>query len=206
MITSKAQQVRAILAWVLLVVILIAPIVIAAMSPLLQWRDPIYIAAGFAGIFGLVLLLVQPLLAGGHLPGFGMRASRRLHQYIGVCLVLAVIVHVVGLWITSPPDVVDVLLFRSPTPFSIWGVVAMWAVFAAAFLAVIRQSLRPVLWRLAHTSLAVIIVIGTVVHALLIEGTMGTVSKGVLSALAVVATAKVILDLRVWALLLRRRT
>ena len=48
---------------------------------------------------------------------------------------LTVIVHVAGLWLTSPPDVIDVLLFRSPTPFSAWGAIAMWAVFAAALWA-----------------------------------------------------------------------
>ena len=28
----------------------------------------------------------------------------------------------------SPPDVIDALTFASPTPFSVWGVIAMWAV------------------------------------------------------------------------------
>ncbi len=67
-------------------------------SPLLVWRDSIYIMASFLGTAGLALMLFQPL-------------------------------------ITRPPDVVDVLLFHSPAPFSIWGVMAMWAIFVAALLA-----------------------------------------------------------------------
>jgi hypothetical protein len=48
-------------------------------------------------------------------------------------LVVAVVVHVGGLWITSPPDMIDALLLTSPTPFSAFGVIAMWAIFAVAF-------------------------------------------------------------------------
>lgn len=40
------------------------PIAVAAFSPLLEWRGPVYIAAGFAGILGMALILAQPLLAG----------------------------------------------------------------------------------------------------------------------------------------------
>lgn len=177
------------------------PIGAAAMSPLLAWRQPVYIVAGFAGVFAMALLLLQPLLAGGYLPGLPRQHGRRWHRRVGGLLVAAVVIHVGALWITSPPDVVDALLFRSPTPFSVWGVTAMWAVFAAALLAALRHRLRlrPRIWRRAHTSLAVITVIGSVVHALLIEGTMETVSKWALCALVLAATAKVLVDLKVWA-------
>ena len=74
----------------------------------------------------------------------------------------------------------------------------MWAVFAAALLAALRWRLRirPPVWRRAHKSLAVVIVLGSVVHAMLIEGTMGTLSKAVLCALVLAATTKALLDLR----------
>ena len=108
--------------------------------------------------------------------------GRRVHRFVGGILVAAVVIHVAGLWITSPPDVVDALVFASPTPFSAWGVIAMWAVFAAALLAALRRRLRlrPRMWRFAHTALAAVVVVGSIVHALLIEGTMETVSKAVL--------------------------
>ncbi|WP_151984737.1 ferric reductase-like transmembrane domain-containing protein [Rhizobium sp. EC-SD404] len=200
-------SVRAVLIWLGVAFAVIVPIAVAAASPLLQWRDPIYIAACFAGIVAIALVFAQPLLAGGYLPGLPIRKGRRIHSVVGMVLVAAVLVHVVGLWITSPPDVVDALLFRSPTPFSVWGVIAMWAVFAAAILAALRIRLRlsPRLWRLGHTGLAVVTVIGSVVHAVLIEGTMGTVSKALLCALVLGATLKVVLDLRTWTLLTRAR-
>ncbi|MEM6460345.1 MAG: ferric reductase-like transmembrane domain-containing protein [Pseudomonadota bacterium] len=200
------SRTRTILIWAILAAALAVPIGAAAASPLLAWRQPVYIVAGFAGVIAMALLLIQPLLAGGYLPGLSAFQGRYLHRWVGACLVGAVVVHVGALWITSPPDVVDVLLFRSPTPFSVWGVLAMWAVFAAAILAALRQRLQLRLrtWRLVHTSFAVVIVTGTVVHALLIEGTMETVSKIVLSVLVVGATAKVLADLRIWTLWTRR--
>jgi uncharacterized membrane protein YfcA len=47
-------------------------------------------------------------------------------------------------------------------------------------------------------SLAVLIVLGSVVHAMLVEGTMETVSKVVLCALVLAAAIKVMAELRVW--------
>jgi len=174
------------------------PIAAAAASPLLAWRNAIYILAGFAGIMALGLLLVQPLLIGGYLPGLSAHRGRRAHRWIGGALVVAVVVHVGGLWITSPPDMLDALLFTSPTPFSPFGVIAMWAIFAVALLAALRRRLGLRTWRIAHMSLAVVIVVGAVAHGMLIEGTMETMSKAALCALVLAATTKVMTDLRVW--------
>jgi predicted ferric reductase len=190
--------VRATLIWAALGVAVGVPLAAAAASPLLQWRDALYIVGGFAGVIALALMLVQPLLMGGYLPGLPALRGRRAHRWIGGVLVAAVVIHVGGLWITSPPDVIDALLFTSPTPFSAWGVIAMWATFAVALLAVLRCRLRPRTWRIAHTLLAVVIVVGTVVHAILIEGTMETLSKTALCVLVLAATIKVMADLRVW--------
>ncbi|MEP5760202.1 MAG: ferric reductase, partial [Litoreibacter sp.] len=104
---------RSVLIWAALAIALVAPIVAAAVSPLLQWRDPIYIVAGFAGIAALSLLLLQPLLAAGTLPALTLRQSRSMHKWIGASVTALVIVHVAGLWLTSPPDVIDALLFAS---------------------------------------------------------------------------------------------
>ena len=191
-------MVRATLIWAALAAAVVVPLAAAAASPLLAWRDPLYIAAGFAGVIALALMLVQPLLMGGYLPGLPALRGRRTHRWIGGVLVVAVVIHVGGLWITSPPDVIDALLFTSPTPFSAWGVIAMWAIFAVALLAALRRRLRPRTWRIAHTLLAVVIVVGSVVHGILIEGTMETVSKAALCTLVLATTIKVMADLRVW--------
>jgi predicted ferric reductase len=192
-------SVRQVLIWAALAVALAVPIAAAAASPLLAWRDPVYIAAGFAGVIGLGLMLIQPLLIGGFLLGLPAQRARRTHRWIGGLLVLAVAIHVGGLWITSPPDVIDALLFVSPTPFSVWGVIAMWAIVAVALLVTFRQRLRPRTWRLGHRVLAAVIVVGTVVHAVLIEGAMETISKVVLCALVLAATLSVLADVRAWA-------
>ncbi|MBX3514613.1 MAG: ferric reductase-like transmembrane domain-containing protein [Xanthobacteraceae bacterium] len=192
---EKTGPVRAALIWAALAAAIGLPILLAATSPYLQWRDAIYIAAGFAGIVALNLLLVQPLLIAGYLPGLPVIRARRVHRWLGGALVVAILVHVAGLWITSPPDMLDALLFRAPTLFSPFGVVAMWAIFAAAALALFRRRLGLRMWRITHMPLAVMIVGGSAVHAMLIEGTMETMSKAALCALVIAATVKVVVDL-----------
>jgi predicted ferric reductase len=186
---------RVTLIWVALAAAICVPIVAAAASPLLEWRDAIYIGAGFAGIIALGFMLVQPLLIGGYLPGLSAYRARRAHHWIGGALVVLVVIHVAGLWFTSPPDMIDALLFTSPTPFSPFGVIAMWAIFAVALLAAFRRRLRLRTFRTAHMSLAVVIVVGSVIHAMLVEGTMETMSKAALCALVLVAAIKVMADL-----------
>ena len=184
-----------VLAWGALGVAVLVPALIALSSPLLQWRGPVYIAGGFAGVLALGVLLAQPLLAANALPGPSPARARRWHARVGMLIVALVVAHVAGLWITSPPDVIDVLLFRSPTPFSVWGAVAMWAVFLAALLAAARRRLRwrARTWRRAHAALAATTVGATAAHAVLIEGAMGAGSKAALCAAAVLATAWAVL-------------
>ncbi|WP_354104367.1 ferric reductase-like transmembrane domain-containing protein [Bradyrhizobium sp. LB14.3] len=185
------------LIWIALALAIGVPIALAAGSEQLAWRGPVYILAGFAGIVALGLVLVQPLLIGGYLPGLSAYRGRRAHHWIGGALALAVVIHVAGLWITSPPDMIDALTYTSPTPFSPFGVTAMWAIFTVALLALLRRRLRLRLrtWRIVHIPLAIVIVVASVAHCLLIEGTMETISKAALCALVLAATIKVIADL-----------
>src|SRR6195952_3593003 len=189
---------RATLIWAALAAAIGVPMALAATSDLLAWRNAIYILAGFAGIIALGLVLFQPLLIGGYLPGLPAYRGRRAHRWIGGALVVAVVIHVGGLWITSPPDMIDALTFTSPTPFSPFGVIAMWAIFAVALLAALRRRLRPRTFRIAHMLLAIVIVAGSVVHGMLIEGAMETVSKAALCVLVLAAAIKVMAGLRVW--------
>ena len=171
---------RGTLLWGVLLAVTAFAIGAAATSPLLEWRDPVYIAAGLFGVVAMAFLAIQPLLAAGRLRGLSLQRSRRIHRLMGAALVAAVILHVAGLWITSPPDMIDALTFTSPTPFSNWGVIAMWAVFVAALLALCRRRVGLRVFRIAHTALVVLVVITSCIHALLIEGTMETVSKVIL--------------------------
>jgi MYXO-CTERM domain-containing protein len=195
---SAMKPAKAALIWAALAAALGVPIAAAAASPLLAWRGPVYIVAGFAGILALGLLLIQPLLAGGYLPGLEAWRGRRAHRLIGAALVVAILLHVAGLWITSPPDMIDALLLTSPAPFSPFGVTAMWAILGVALLALLRRRLRLRTFRLAHMALAAVIVACSVVHAMLVAGAMETVSKAALCALLLAAAVKAIADLRLW--------
>ena len=186
---------KATLIWAALLAAIGVPIALAATSDLLAYRGPVYVIAGLAGIIALGLVLVQPLMIGGYLPGPSAYRARRAHHWIGGALVVAVMIHVAGLWITSPPDMIDALTFTSPTPFSPFGVIAMWAIFAVALLAFFRRRMGLRTWRIVHMPLAAIVVAGGVVHALLVEGTMETISKAALCMLVVAAAMKIMFDL-----------
>ena len=187
---------RSVLIWTALLAAVGLPLALASTSPLNAYRGVIYTSSAFAGIAGLALLLVQPLLVQGHLPGLQAFRGRRAHRWMGVALVAAVAVHVAGLAWSSPPDMVDALLFASPTAFTPFGVIAMWAILAVAILAMLRRRLGLRTWRLVHLSLAMVIVGCTVTHGMLIEGTMETMSKSALCALVVLAALKTLADAR----------
>jgi predicted ferric reductase len=186
---------------------MIAPVVIAAFSPYLASRSVPYIVGGFAGIVGLSLLFLQPLLPADYLAGSKGPAGRRWHRWVGVGIVLAVALHVGGLYVTSPDDTTDAVLLVSPTPFSVYGVLAMWGVVATAILVLFRRrlGLRYSVWRLIHNGLAAIVVVATVIHSLQIEGAMEPGSKSLLCIAVVAATGVALLDLRVVRPILKRR-
>ncbi|WP_375691667.1 ferric reductase [Pseudooceanicola sp. LIPI14-2-Ac024] len=195
---------RTALAWSALGLVALGPVAIAAASPLLAWRGAAYIAGGFAGILCLSLLLVQPLLAAGYLPGPTPVTARRWHRRIGAAIVVCVAVHVGGLYLTSPPDTLDALLLVSPTPFSVYGVTAMWAILQTALLVLLRRRMASGRWRIWHNALALVAVVATVVHAVQIEGAMGPISKWILCIATLLATGTALVDMRVIRPLRRR--
>lgn len=187
---------RPALVWTLVIIALCVPLVAAAFSPLLQWRDPIYIFAGFAGITALSALVVQPVLAIALLPNLSPRRARRLHRLIGPTITIGVLLHIGGLWITSPPDVIDALLFRSPTPFSVWGMIALLALIGTASLARVKRRLPTRLWRSMHLTLAALIVACTILHAMLVDGTMEIVTKSAFCLILAVVTVRALVTKR----------
>ena len=193
---------RTALAWGAAALVVAVPFLIAAASPFHAYRSAPYVAASLAGVLGLGLLFVQPLLAAGWLPGARLARLRRWHRRVGATLVTLVAIHVGGLLIASPPDAIDALLLRSPTPFSVWGVIAMWAVVLTGLLVALRgrMRLRPARWAAIHNALALVVVLGTIVHAVQIEGTMGTMSKWALCAAALLVAVAAVARTRLGAL------
>lgn len=181
------------LVWGLIATLMVGPIILAALSPYLAYRNPAYIVGGFSGIVGLALFVIQPLLSAGYPSDVAPSRRRRWHQWTGTAIVACVVMHVGGLYVTSPQDTLDALLLVSPTPFSLYGVAAMWTTILIVGLIVFRRRLgvRTPLWQLIHSGLALLIVVSTVIHALQIEGTMETYSKWALSVTALLITAAV---------------
>jgi predicted ferric reductase len=193
------RRLRAMLIWTGLAALMAVPVAVAAASPFLAYRNLPYILGGFAGIVCLSLLLAQPLLAAGYLPGLRLPQSRRWHRWTGAAIVVCVVVHIAGLYVTSPPDTLDALLLVSPTPFSVYGVTAMWGIVITAVLVALRRRLRvgyPA-WRLVHNAIALVVVVATVIHAVQIEGAMGIASKWVLCIAVLLATVVALLDVRI---------
>ena len=195
---------RAVAIWGALALVAATPLLLAANSPLLAWRGPVHIGASFAGIAAFCLMPVHPLLAARALPGLTVARHGRLHRIVGSCVLVLIGLHVAGLWITSPPDVIDALTFTAPTVFSAWGVIAMWAAVAAAVAAGLRRALPNRTFRLTHTGLVAIVIVGTSLHAVMLYGLMGTVLKGALSALALASFAVAVFRLRTGRLLWKR--
>ena len=97
------RSVRAALIWAAVAAAVCVPIAFAAASPLLAYRDAVYVAAALAGIAALALLLIQPLLIGGYLPGLPALRGRRVHRWIGAVLVVAVVLFSASLVPVSRP-------------------------------------------------------------------------------------------------------
>lgn len=175
------------------------PVAVAATSPLLSGREAVYIVGGMSGVIALALLLLQPILASGYLPSISSVKSKTWHRRIGFLLFLAIALHIVGLYLTSPDDLIDALLLISPTPFSLYGVVGMWAIIVTTLLVALRSNLswHHTLWKLVHNVLGCIVVVASVTHAMMIDGAMGYRSKLILCISIIALTTVVIVHLRI---------
>ena len=196
----RARLIRAVTA-----VVPVVTFPIAALSSRQSFRSAIYIAGGLAGVACLSLMLLQPLLVSGYLPGLKGASQRLWHRWFGAALIGCVALHVGGLYLTSPPDALDALLLVSPTPFSVYGVVAMWGMVLTGLLVLLRKRFGYGAWRVIHNLLGAVIVGSTVVHALMIEGTMGGRSKLALCLCLLLVSAVVLIDMRILRPLRRNR-
>jgi len=187
------------LVWLLVLGVVFTPLVLAALSPLQASRNVAYVVGGLAGIAALGFLLLQPLLAAGYLPGFKVAQAKRWHRWLGFAVSVLVAVHIIGLFITSPDDMSDALLLVAPTPFSLYGVIGLWSLGITVLLVLARSrvGIRYGLWKIIHNLLAAVVVGASVIHTLMIDGAMNSLSKYVLCACIVVVTGAAMVHLRV---------
>ena len=196
--TDQNLRYRRVVSGVVLLVLTGLPLAVAVLSPLQTSRNAAYIIGGLAGVAALGILLLQPILAAGFIPGTHLSKQRRWHSVTGGLLIALVLVHVIGLYLTSPPDMIDALLLVAPTLYSVYGVIALWGVILLGIVALplIKKRIKPTAWRLIHHTIGVIVVGSTVTHAVMIDGAMGWRSKLMLCIAAVLATLTAIVWLR----------
>ena len=69
-----------------------------------------------AGVVALALLLAQPMLTSRSLPGLGAHGERYWHRWIGATIVLAVFLHVGGLYLSNTGGHCRCASARRPDP------------------------------------------------------------------------------------------
>lgn len=182
------------LVWAAVLLIAASPVAVAAASPLLRGRDLVWVFGGMAGVVALSLLFVQPLLASAWLPGTRGRTGIAWHRLTGALALGLVLAHVGGLYVYSPEDIADALLLVAPTPFSLYGVTGLATLSLAALVGFSRRRVRlpPGVWRGLHLCIAAVAACASVIHAWMIEGAMGEITKGMVCAATVVSTLAVV--------------
>ncbi len=163
---------------ILAVLLAVASFATAALSPLQQGREAIWIFGALSGVLALCLFPIQPLLA---LPGLRRGLGNWVHPALGGTIIGLSVAHITGLWIYSPEDITDALLLQAPTPFSAWGLSGLAGLIGAALIAVLRRRVRPAIRIALHLVLAGLGAFAAMMHAWLILGAMSTASKALLA-------------------------
>ncbi|MGH9227239.1 MAG: ferredoxin reductase family protein [Acidimicrobiales bacterium] len=183
--------------------VVVAPLVFAAIGvshPDHSFWTDFSVALGFVGLtmMGLEFVLVARFKAMA--APFGQDALLQLHRQIGYVGLGFVLVHVAlsTSWdAVNPSDAVD-------APALVWfGVAAAGAVVVLVATSVWRLGLRLSyeLWHAAHTALAVVAILGALVHVYLVDEYVNTLWKQVLWGLMTAA----FVGLLVWVRLIKPR-
>jgi predicted ferric reductase len=167
-------------------------VVLALAGPHLAGAPVLLVVSTLAACLAVAALAVQPWLT---------RRRVGAHVRVGGIVGVLVALHVVALFVEDPDDALFSMSPDGPTR-------ARMALFATVLLVVVtllgllRRRLRwsPATWRFLHGSLAVLVVVLGVGHAVLIQGALdgwGTVVLLVLGGLGVVgAVGRLVVVLR----------
>ncbi|NJL36811.1 MAG: hypothetical protein HC899_08630 [Leptolyngbyaceae cyanobacterium SM1_4_3] len=171
-----------------LLIFVMLPALLAALSPLQHGRAPLWILGTLAGVLSLSLIVVQVLLPTGWL-NFGIGEQNfRWHRVLGISITLLVVAHILVLYLYSPDDIGDALILAAPT-YSRLGVLSATCLLISVGLALTRSKLplTPADWQILHSFLAVAVVGTAIAHAFLLQGTLDGFAEGLLCGSAVVA-------------------
>jgi predicted ferric reductase len=156
-------------------------VVLALAGPHLTGAPVLLVVSTLAACLAVAALAVQPWLT---------RRRVGVHVRVGGIVAVLVALHVVALFVEDPDDALFSMSPDGPTRARM-ALFATVLLVAVTLLGMLRRRLRwsPATWRFLHGSLAVLVVVLGVGHAVLIQGALdgwGTVVLLVLGGLGVV--------------------
>ncbi|GAA4803705.1 hypothetical protein GCM10023200_46200 [Actinomycetospora chlora] len=153
-------------------------VTVALTGPHLRGAPVLLVVSTLAACLAVGALAVQPWLTRRRVPA---------HVRVGGVVAALVGVHLVALLVEDPDDALYSMSPDGPTRARM-ALIATVLLVVVTLLGVLRRRLRwsPATWRFVHGSLAVLVVVLGVGHALLIEGALEGWGTVVLVALGVV--------------------
>lgn len=156
-------------------------VVLALAGPHLAGAPVLLVVSTLAACLAVAALAVQPWLT---------RRRVGVHVRVGGVVAVLVALHVVALFVEDPDDALFSMSPDGPTRARM-ALFATVLLVAVTLLGVLRRRLRwsPATWRFLHGSLAALVVVLGVGHAVLIQGALdgwGTVVLFVLGGLGAV--------------------
>ena len=156
-------------------------VVLALAGPHLAGAPVLLVISTVAACLAVAALAVQPWLTRRHVG---------VHVRVGGIVAVLVALHVVALFVEDPDDALFSMSPDGPTRARM-ALFATVLLVAVTLLGVLRRRLRwsPATWRFLHGSLAALVVVLGVGHAVLIQGALdgwGTVVLLVLGGLGAV--------------------
>jgi hypothetical protein len=155
-------------------------VTVALTGPHLDGAPVLLVVSTLAACLAVGALAAQPWLTRRRVPA---------HVRVGGVVAALVGVHLVALLVEDPDDALYSMSPDGPTRARM-ALIATVLLVVVTLLGVLRRRLRwsPATWRFVHGSLAVLVVVLGVGHALLIEGALEGWGTVVLVALGVVGT------------------
>ena len=157
---------------------------LAAAAPHLAAASPVLVVSTLAACVAVAALAAQPWLT---------RRKVGAHVRVGGVVAVLVAVHVIALVVESPDDALYSMSIDGPTRARM-ALIATVLLAVVVLLGVLRRRLRwsAATWRFVHGSLAGLVVVLGVGHAVLIQGALDGWGTAVLLALGALGAVGVV--------------